>query len=73
MTTGHRIETEIVRNRKRPRSTATNSKIAQKSFKGSYRKELAIPLFIDDYNHYMRGVDQANQLRAAFTTNFVRN
>ena len=36
-------------------------------------KILPIPTFIDDYNHYMGGVDQSNQLRAAFTTHFPRN
>jgi hypothetical protein len=32
-----------------------------------------MPLFIDDYNHYMGGVDQSNQLRASFTIHFSRN
>src|ERR1700743_990053 len=31
------------------------------------RKELAIPIVIDAYNHHMNGVDLTNQLRAAFT------
>jgi Transposase IS4 len=31
-------------------------------------KELEIPVFIDDYNHNMRGVDIANQLRESFET-----
>jgi hypothetical protein len=36
-------------------------------------KILPIPTFIDDYNHYIGGIDQSNQLRAAFTTYFPRN
>jgi hypothetical protein len=33
-------------------------------------KILPTSTFIDDYNHYMREVDQLIQLRAAFTTHF---
>ena len=31
-------------------------------------KDLAIPTYINAHNHYMGGVDIANQLRASFTT-----
>jgi hypothetical protein len=37
-------------------------------FGDSFVKELEIPRFIDDYNHYMGGVDIANQLRASYET-----
>jgi hypothetical protein len=35
---------------------------------GEYRKELDIPLFIDDYNYNMGGVDIANQNREVYET-----
>jgi hypothetical protein len=31
-------------------------------------KELLIPVFIDNYNHNIKGVDIANQLREAYET-----
>jgi Transposase IS4 len=73
MTTGHRIEPKTFRMRKRPKKTASNAKITREPFRDQPTKILSIPTFIDDYNHYMGGVDQANQLRAAFTTHFSRN
>jgi hypothetical protein len=73
MTTGHRIEPKILRKRKRPEKTALNARITRESFKENPTKILSIPTFIDDYNHYMGGIDQSNQFRAAFTTHFSRN
>ena len=73
MTTGHYPTDIIDRERKRPKKTASNATITRKPFGDQSTKMLPIPTFIDDYNHYMRGVDQANQLRAAFTTHFSRN
>ena len=73
MTTGHRIEPTTLRKRKGPKKTATNTRIVRGPFGDQPTKILPIPTFIDDYNHYMGGVDQGNQLRAAFTTHFRRN
>lgn len=73
MTTGHRICETIERCRKRPKSTSKNAAISRKPFGDDPTKILPIPVFIDDYNHYMGGIDQANQLRAAFTVHFSRN
>lgn len=73
MTTGHRIDQTILRMRKRPKITSSNAAITRKPFGDQSIKMLSILTFIDDYNHYMGGVDQANQLRAAFTTHFSRN
>ena len=73
MTTGHEIEPKTLRMRKRPKKTASNAKITRESFGDQPTKILPIPTFIDDYNHYMGGVDQSNQLRASFTTHFPRN
>ena len=73
MTTGHRIEPKVLWKQKRPKSTASNSRITREPFGNLPEKELPIPAFIDDYNHYMAGIDQANQLWAAFTTHFPWN
>jgi hypothetical protein len=73
MTTGHRIEPKIFRMRKRPKKTASNARITREPFADNSRKILPISIFIDDYNHYLEGIHQSNQLRASFTTYFVRN
>ena len=73
MTSGISLSEIVERERKRPRKTASNSIVTRKPFRDQPTKILSIPLFIDYYNHYMRGVDQANQLRVAFTTHFRRN
>jgi hypothetical protein len=73
MTTGHRIEPKTFRMRKRPKKTASNAKITREPFKDKSTKILFIPTFIDDYNYYIKGIDQLNQLRASFTTYFSRN
>ena len=73
MTNGISLPEIIERERKRPRKTASNAAITRKLFEDQSTKTLSISLFIDYYNHYMRGVDQANQFRAAFTTHFRRN
>ena len=73
MTTGHRMGPTIHRLRKRPKKTASNARITREPFGDNPTKMLPIPTFIDDYNHYMGGIDQSNQLRAAFTTHFPRN
>jgi hypothetical protein len=73
MTTGHLIKPKIDRLRKRPKKTALNARITRKPFGEAPIKILPIPTFIDNYNHYIGGIDQTNQLRAAFTTHFPRN
>jgi Transposase IS4 len=73
MTTGHRIEPKVLRKRKRLKKTALNARITRESFRENPTKILSIPTLIDDYNHYMGGLDQSNQLRAAFTTHFSWN
>jgi hypothetical protein len=73
MTTGCRIDETIERLRKRPKITSKSAVISRKPFSDQPTKLLPIPIFIDDYNHYMEGIDQANQLRASFTTHFSRN
>ena len=40
----------------------------EKSSVTNVRKELPIPLFINDYNHFIGGVDIADQLRSYYST-----
>jgi hypothetical protein len=54
--------------RKRPPLTASGAKQTRKVFGDAYEKELPIPTFIFYYNHYMGGVDIADQLRSYFNT-----
>ena len=73
MITEHRIKEIILRLQKHSKKTALNTAITRKPFGDQSIKILSIPLFIDYYNQNMGGIDQANQLRAAFTTHFSRN
>ena len=58
----------IKKSRKRLTKTLTNARIARKAFSSKHIKKLEIPLFIDDYNYYIRGVNLANQFKAAYET-----
>lgn len=71
LSTIHTIHTAndfIKRQRKRPAKTSTNGRIVRLVFGNDPKKELEIPIFIDDYNHFMGGVDIANQYREAYET-----
>jgi hypothetical protein len=57
MTTGHRIGPKIDRLRKRPKKTASNARITREPFSENPIKVLFISIFIDDYNHYIKGID----------------
>lgn len=64
VTTAHRIKDETIeRLQKRPSPSSANAAIVQPVFGDEPFKWLHIPRVIDDYNHYMNGVDRANQLR----------
>jgi hypothetical protein len=52
------------------KKTALNAKITRKPFRENPTKILSRPTFIDDYNNYIEGLDQSNQLQAFFTTYF---
>jgi hypothetical protein len=43
--------------RKRPKKTALNARITREPFRDLSLKILPIFIFIDDYNHYMGGID----------------
>ena len=51
-----------------PVKTLINGRIVRKVFGSEHMKNLQIPCLIDDYNHYMGGVDLANQFREAYET-----
>jgi hypothetical protein len=59
--------------RKRPAATSTNAVIARVPFGTDIKKEIAIPIAINDYNHYMGSVDIANQYRAAYEVHRMTN
>ena len=61
-------EHTIIRSRRRPQITSTNGPLVRKVFGEDVRKDLEIPTFIDDYHHFMGGVDIADQLRAYYST-----
>ena len=68
MTTVSKAIETILRKRKRPSKTSTHALTSRVPFGEKAIKELLIPLFIDQYNHFMNGVDIADQLRAYYTT-----
>jgi hypothetical protein len=58
-------QSTITRERKRPSETSSAAKTARVPFGDSPTKKLSIPRFVDDYNHQMNAVDQADQLRSS--------
>ena len=71
LSTIHSMDNFVDHMQKRPGKTSTNAAIARKVFGDYPKRELAISTFIDDYNHYMNGVDIGNQMRASYTTHLV--
>ena len=64
----HTANDFVTRQRKRLVKTSTSARIVRPVFGDNLIKELEIPIFIDNYNHKMGGVDIANQLRESFET-----
>lgn len=52
--------------RRRPAKTATKSRSSRAVFGEEANKILGIPQFIDQYSHFMNGVDTADQLRSYY-------
>ena len=57
----HDIEDTVCKVRKRPRETQNNKRNVNLVWKTKHEAEIAIPKVIDDYNHWMGGVDLADQ------------
>ena len=57
-----------IRQRRRPTQTSTNARTSRMPFGDAVVKDLAIPDYIDMYNHFMNGVDVADQLRSYYNT-----
>jgi hypothetical protein len=61
-------ENQIERIRRRSQETSTNATKVRAIFGNASKKSLPIPIVIDDYNHFMGGVDIADQLRGYYNT-----
>ncbi len=59
----------IIRDRKRSSRTSISAKTARAPFDDKSRAMLSISNFDDVYNHYMRAVDQTDQLRSFYAYN----
>jgi hypothetical protein len=64
------LQNRIIRERRRPRINTTNSSTIKRVFGDNSKKELPIPKIIDDYNHFMGGVDIADQYRSSYIIQF---
>ena len=66
VTTMHDPSPAIKKSRRRPRTTSTNKKHVDEVWGDHARCNVWIPVIIDDYNHFMLGVDVADQLIAYY-------
>ena len=57
---------QVLRNRRKPRLNEFNRKHVRLIWGDQHRKQLEIPKIINDYNHWMLGVDVVNQLIAYY-------
>ena len=68
MTTVATGKESVLVERRRPAATAPNARTSRTIFGDEVTKDLWIPQFIDAYNHFMNGVDIADQLRSYYNT-----
>jgi hypothetical protein len=66
MTTIHRLDATVDRVRQKPGAKSTNAKQSGPAFGENQQLEMPIPECVDDYNHFMGGVDRADQLRCYY-------
>ena len=57
---------QVLRNRRKPRLNEFNKKHVKLIWGDQHRKQLEIPQIINDYNHWMLGVDVVDQLIAYY-------
>ena len=57
---------QVLRNRRKPRLNEFNKKHVRLIWGDEHRKQLEIPQIINDYNHWMLGVDVVDQLIAYY-------
>ncbi|EDN09501.1 predicted protein [Histoplasma mississippiense (nom. inval.)] len=69
----HKPDSFIERIRKRPGINSTNGSQIRRLFGDKFEQAMEIPTIIDDYNHYMNGIDLANQYRASYETHMPTN
>jgi hypothetical protein len=69
VSTVHTGEESIERVRRKPRPTAVNRRHLELVWGGNPVRAIHIPCMIDDYNHWMGGVDKADQLIAYYRPN----
>ena len=67
ITTAYNLGILVERLRIRPSLISTNAHIVRPVFGDQKKKLLEIPYAINEYNHYMNGVDRNNQLRKGIT------
>jgi hypothetical protein len=66
--TVHIVNNFVAQQRKRLAKTSISNSIVRTVFRDDPIKELLIPVFIDDYNHNIKGVNIANQLQETYET-----
>jgi Transposase IS4 len=66
VSTLHTGEEIVTSSRKRPRATAVNRNHLNTVWGNEAKRSIAIPKMIDDYNHWMLGVDKCDQLIAYY-------
>ena len=62
----HDVEDKVSRDRKRPRETPNNKKNVRLVWEEASRAGVETPMVIDDYIHWVLGVDLADQLIAHY-------